>query len=110
MIPDRIRERYLRDPLDRRLGGLAADLARIASSSRNPKNHDAVAYLLDEGKHFAEWTVPGAPVETQAVLAEIQLELALWERAWHRGEMAIEMQERAERRSEELLKLAGLVP
>ncbi len=109
MIPDNIRERYLRDPLERRLGGLAADLARIASSSRNPKNRDAVAYLLDEGKHFAEWTVPDASLETQIILVEIQLELALWERAWLRGEPIPDLSRRSEARSEELLKLAGLI-
>ena len=109
MISEQIHQRYLHDPLPIRLGGLAADLARIASCADNPKNHEAVAYLLEEGKHFAEWTAADAPLETQVVLAEIQLELAHWERSWLRGEPIQEMQERAEQRSEELLKLAGLI-
>ena len=109
MISEQIHQRYLRDPLPIRLGGLAADLARIASCADNPKHRDAVAYLLEEGKHFAEWTAADAPLATQAVLAEIQRELAHWERAWLRGEPLYEMQERAEQRSEELLKLAGLI-
>ena len=33
---DTVRERYLRDPLPVRLGGLAANLSRIASFARNP--------------------------------------------------------------------------
>jgi hypothetical protein len=107
MIAEQIRERYLCDPLKIRLGGLAADLTRIASCADNPKNHEAVAYLLDEGKHFAEWTAPDAPLETQAVLAEIQLALAIWERAWHNGETAPNMQDEARRRADELLRLAG---
>ena len=46
MVSSRIRERYLRDPLPIRLGGLAADVARIASCAENPKNHEAVNSLL----------------------------------------------------------------
>jgi hypothetical protein len=41
-----IRVRYVRDPLPIRLGGLAADLARIASFSQNPANLAPVADLI----------------------------------------------------------------
>ncbi|TXT23563.1 MAG: hypothetical protein FD131_5196 [Rhodocyclaceae bacterium] len=55
MVSEPVRQRFLRDPLPIRLGGLAADLARIASFSENPANRHAVASLLEEGKYFAEW-------------------------------------------------------
>lgn len=76
-----IRERYLRDELPFRLGGLAADLARIKSFSDHPNHRDLVHNLLNESKFFIEWTVPNAGLETQAALVELQVQLARWERA-----------------------------
>lgn len=109
MVSEQIRQRFLGDPLPRRLGALAADLARIASFSENPKNQQAVASLLEEGKWFAEWTAPDAPPETQAVLAEVQLALAMWERSWSKGSPVPTMCADARRKSDELLTLSGLM-
>ena len=53
-----IRERYLRDSLPIRLGGLAANLARIKSFSDHPDHRDVIESLLDESKFFIEWTAP----------------------------------------------------
>ena len=108
MISTTIRERYLQDPLPIRLGGLAADLARIASCAGNPRNRSAVSTLLEEGKYLAEWAAPDAPLETQAVLAEVQLQLAHWHRRWLAGQPVPQMTEAAQRWSERLLHLAGL--
>ena len=49
-----IRERYLRDTLPLRLGGLAANLARIKSFSDHPDHYDVVENLLNESKFFIE--------------------------------------------------------
>lgn len=108
MVSEAIRQRFLHDPLPGRLGALAADLARIASFSENPKNQRAVASLLEEGKWFCEWAAPEAPLETQAVLADLQLALAVWERWWLNGTPDQTMQTEAQRKSDELLALAGL--
>ena len=108
MVSDQVRQRFLRVPLPRRLGNLAADLARIASFAENPKNHQAVASLLEEGKCFTEWAAPDSPLETQAVLAEVQVALAVWERGWLKGDPVPTMQADAQRKSDELLALAGL--
>ena len=51
-----IRERYLRDDLPVRLGGLAANLSRIKSFSANEASHAVVESLIDESKMFIEWT------------------------------------------------------
>ena len=85
MVSDEIRERYLRDPLPIRLGGLAADLARIASFAEDPLDQQAVVSLLEEGKYFVEWTAPSAPPDIQAVLAEVQVSLALWQHRYVSG-------------------------
>ena len=77
-----IRERYLRDELPIRLGGLAANLARIKSFSSNMANCDVVEGLLEESKFFIEWTVADAEVNTAAELVEIQIQLARWQHAW----------------------------
>ena len=109
MISEELRQRLLRDPLPQQLGALASDLARIASWSDNPRNHEVVASLLKEGKWFAEWIAPQAPLETQVVLLDIQRALVQWERGWSCGVPVPTMRADAERKSEELLELAGLV-
>lgn len=108
MISEQVRQRFLQDRLPIRLGGLAADLARIASFSENPGNHRAVASLLEEGKYFAEWIAPEAPLKTQVFLAELQVTLAVWERHWLNATPHPAMRIEAQRKSDELLALAGL--
>ncbi len=80
--PTAIRERYLRDELPVRLGGLAANLARIKSFSDHPAHRDVVETLVEESKFFIEWAAPEAELEVQARLVELQLLLARWQRRW----------------------------
>lgn len=80
--PEKLRERFLRDPLPRRLGGLAATLGRISSSARNSTDPAIVSNLLDEAKHFIEWTAAEATPETAAELVQMQTMISLWQRAW----------------------------
>src|SRR2546422_618982 len=77
-----LRERYLRDPLPVRLGGLAANLARARSFSGNPTHCSVVAQVLEESEWFIEWAAPGAPLETQLTLVDCQRELARWRLLW----------------------------
>jgi len=79
---EKLRERFLRDPLPRRLGGLAATLGRISSSARNSLDASVVVNLLDEAKHLIEWTAADTEPETASELVHIQTMLALWQRAW----------------------------
>ena len=76
------RERFLRDPLPRRLGGLAASLGRISSSARNSTDPNTVKDLLDEAKHLIEWTAAETEPETAAELVQMQTMITLWQRAW----------------------------
>jgi hypothetical protein len=79
---EQLRERFLRDPLPRRLGGLAATLGRISSSARKSTDPNVVLGLLDEAKHLIEWTAAETEPETAAVLVRMQTMITLWQRAW----------------------------
>lgn len=72
----------MRDPLRVRLGGLAANLARVKSFADHDGHRDVVESLLDESKFFIEWTAPDAALDVQAELVELQLQLARWQRTW----------------------------
>jgi len=108
-----VRERYLKDGFETRLGGLAANLARLASFSSRMKNNQSVEYLLDESKWFIEWTVPDAELEMQAELVELQVQLAVWHRAWQKGNIEgdrlREMITQAREWSDRLLEQSGLL-
>ncbi len=79
---EQIRQRFLRDPLPIRLAGLAADLARVASSARRPAGAEAAAAMLEESQFLIEWTAADASPEVAEELVNIQVLLALWRRAW----------------------------
>lgn len=79
---EKLRARFLRDPLPRRLGGLAATFGRISSSARNSTDPVLVSNLLDEAKHLIEWTAAETEPETAAELVRIQTLISLWQRAW----------------------------
>ena len=80
--PENLRERYLRDPLPRRLGGLAATLGRISSSARRSSDPEIVSNLLDEAKHLIEWTAADTGLETAAELVRMQTMITIWQRLW----------------------------
>ncbi|HSN76048.1 MAG TPA: hypothetical protein VL334_13310 [Anaerolineae bacterium] len=108
-----IQERYLRDPLPVKLGGLAANLARVKSFSGHPKHSATVESLIDESKYFVEWAAPEAEVETQAALAALQVQLALWQLRWPRiwadpAQRAM-VANQAEQWSDQILAMSGLL-
>jgi hypothetical protein len=78
----RIKQRYMQDDLPTRLGGIAANLARVGSFSRNPANREVVRSLLDESKYFIEWSAPDAEIEQATKLVELQVQLASWQQDW----------------------------
>lgn len=77
-----IRERYLRDGVPTRLGGLAANLARIGSFSRRVENGDVVLRLVRESERFIEWTESDTLGETLRELGELRKTLADWRTQW----------------------------
>jgi len=79
---EQLRERLLRDPLPRRLGGLAATLGRTSSSARKSTDPAIVSNLLDEAKHLIEWTAAETEPETAAKLVHMRRMITLWQKAW----------------------------
>jgi hypothetical protein len=79
---EKLRQRFLRDPLSVRLGGLAATLGRISSSAREAEDPLIVLDLLDEARHLIEWTAAETEPEVAAELVQTQRLLTLWLKAW----------------------------
>jgi hypothetical protein len=79
---EKLRERFLRDPVPRRLGGLAATLGRISSSAKKSSDPIVVARLLFEAKYFIEWTAADTEPDVAAELVAMQRLINLWLRAW----------------------------
>ena len=108
-----IKERYCKEPFNRRLGHLASDLLRISSFLDNPKNESAVAAIIEESKFFIEWAAPEASYEVLEFFAEIQPKLAFWQRRLsgsHRtAEVKKDLRKNAKEWSSRLLHFSGLL-
>ena len=108
-----IRERYLRDDLTIRLGGLAANLARIASFSDHVGHQLVVKDILVESEYFIEWLAPDARLEIQAELVDLQVQLARWivrlDQDWLDVGARHQMASLAKQWSQEILQRSGLL-
>jgi hypothetical protein len=116
MINQEIRNRFLQDELPVRLGGLAADLARIVSFSKNLKSASAVTSLLEESRYFIEWSAPNLlpdRVDDAARLVDIQRELTHWYLIWNQAQAVPAQREKfseqAQTWSDEVLAMSGLL-
>ncbi len=106
----------MRDPLPIRLGGIAANLARIDAFADNPQHDEAVAHMIDDSKHLCEWAgldVARFNINTAYTLLVLQRQLVRWQH--HFGEIyadpvsRAEMAETARAWSNHLLVLSGLL-
>jgi len=108
-----IQERYLRDNVSLRLGGLAANLKRIRSFAIHENNKAVVESLIEESKHFIEWTARETEFETAAKLVELQVQLARWQinldKIWHDGQERKRLSEISDAWSQQILKASGLL-
>lgn len=75
--------RYLKDSLQVRLGGLAANLARIQSFADHNEHREVVLELIEESKYFIEWSAPEVALPFQADLVKYQLTMSLWQLRWN---------------------------
>lgn len=64
---------------------MATNLARVKSFSKNLANQSAVFDLFQETKFFIEWTASETELSTAAELAELQLQIAIWQRNWDKN-------------------------
>ena len=107
-----MRARFLRDPVPRRLGALAANLARVRSFADRPEHEAAVAGLVEESQYFIEWTARDLDLTMQLELLQVQRELARWRRSWGLtwpdAGWREELRDRAGHWSDRLLHLSGL--
>jgi len=110
---EKLYERFMRDPLPRRLGGLSATLGRIASSARRSNDATQVANLLDEAKHLIEWTAVDAEPEIASELVNMQRLIVLWQKAWTKTEITAEQKillaTQAKHWSDQVLDFSGLI-
>ena len=107
------RERYMRDPCPIRLGNLASSLARVSSFAALPTRAATIPQLLDECKWFIEWTGPEVAPDIQPDLVRMQVDLALWQLRWERGEptedLRNELAREARAYSDLVLRWSGLL-
>jgi hypothetical protein len=110
---EKLYERFMRDPLSRRLGGLAATLGRISSSARQSADVTQVANLLDEAKHLIEWTAAETEPEIAAELINMQRLIVLWQKAWTQKDITPEQRTllaiQAKQWSDQTLAFSGLL-
>ena len=110
---EKLKQRFMRDPLERRLGGLAATLARISSSARNSESPVIVENLLDEAKRLIEWTAADTEAETAAELVQIQRLITLWQKSWESAykekSQRILLATQAKEWSDKTLQSSGLI-
>lgn len=79
------RERFLRDALPRRLGGLAATFGRVSSAAIHSTNPDAAQAMLEEAKYYIEWTAAETEPEIAAELVDMQRLITLWLKVWDKA-------------------------
>lgn len=102
---DRLRERYLREPAPRRMGHLASDLLRLGRWVRMRRDDYAVVGLLGQIASCMEWNPEHATEE----LADMQREVCSWRRIWPLEPARSLLAFRAQRMSDRILALSGLL-
>lgn len=73
------KERYMRDSEPIRMGGLAANLARIKSFSENDDNAVAVYHLLEESKFYIEWAGLEMDADKAKEIVDLQRRISSWQ-------------------------------
>ncbi|NIT61016.1 MAG: hypothetical protein GWN00_33875 [Aliifodinibius sp.] len=111
---EKLRSRYLDDPLPIRLGGLAANLGRAASFSKHEGHREAVSATLQESKWFIEWTAAELEdKENAAELVRLQIQLAIWQiqsiNKWNDNNWRSELGSQSQQWSQRILEMSGLL-
>ncbi len=103
----------MRDELPTRIGGIAANMARVGSIAEWPDARTVAFDLFEESKHFIEWTANEAEADTTRALIDLQLQLALWQlqldTLWGDEKSRTEIGARAREYSNDLIQRSGLI-
>ena len=102
-----LKQRYQADQPAVQLGGLASNLSRLRWYAERSSQQDA-ALVFRESKYFTEWAAPFCSVEQQGLLAQLQLQLAIWERGWGTWVSPASIAHEAQAWSARLLEASGL--
>lgn len=110
---DKLRSRYLNDHISVRLGGLAANLARVASFSNHDAHHAVVSATLQESKWFIEWTAAELDAQEIAELVRLQVQMAIWQiqsqKKWNDDSWRSELVSQSHQWSQRILQMSGLL-
>jgi hypothetical protein len=101
----RLRERFLRDAPERRLGNLASDLLRLSTWLRMRRDEQAVVDLMREIAWMIEWCGEIATEE----LVDVQRELCRWRRIWPLESARSVLAFRAKQLSVQVLAMSGVL-
>jgi hypothetical protein len=77
------KEKFIKDPISRRLGNLAVNLNRVGVFAEK-NTPESVRNLLDESIQFIEWTAADTSPETTEILIRYQVQLAHWKLSWEK--------------------------
>lgn len=102
----RLRERFLRETPERRLGNLASDLLRLSTWIRMGRDDGAIVDLIREIAWMMEWSGDHATED----LVNMQRELCRWRRVRPLESVRPILALRASLMSEQILAMSGLVP
>lgn len=109
----KLRSRYLYDPISVRFGGLAANLARLASFSKHDSHQEVVLATLQESKWFIEWTAAEMDIQETSELVRLQIQLALWElqshKEWNNENWRVGLVSKSQEWSQRILEMSGLL-
>jgi len=107
------KERFMRDSEPIRLGGLAANLARIKSFSENDDNATVVFHLLEESKYYIEWAGHEMDVNSAVQLVDLQRKISGWQlrfdTVWADKTKRKMLAKASARWSSEILRSSGLL-
>lgn len=111
---EKLRTRYLQDPVPIRLGGLAANLGRAGKFSKHEGHREVVYDILQESKWFIEWTAAELEdLERAAELMRLQILLAFWQiqsvDKWDDSDWRSEFGRQAQQWSQRILEFSGLL-
>ena len=75
------KERFIKDPISRRLGDLAVNLNRVGVFAEK-NSSESVRNLIGESARFIEWSAANTTPEVSETLVEFQVQLARWQLTW----------------------------